>query len=478
MRHSVVRRALSVAAVLTVSAVGALSGVGPAAAATPSSDPVLTLEGLSPVAVAPAGTPGVAKTVQPNFSFRTSARKVNAPITLKIDISRLSRIARVSFSGNCTVDAGIATCEDQVTSDHLTPRSGLWGVTQMTVRARAGAALGAVADYGVSGTAEGATVVGATGSVEIGGPAFSQKKLVDHTGLEVGSTVREPVRFTNIGDRPASATEILLAASPGATFTKHYANCRYSMRPRDAEADLALCTIPGDVPVGQTDALSEPVRLRMRSTAYSTYLDTLVAPAGDPAFGAYVTGRTWKQGTGSALGLKVVKAGTASAAPAGAVSLPETGTHSDYRIAALSAVNTADFAVTGGSAHAAQGDTVTLTFGMVNNGPATIFDRSGSPMGVEMTPPPGTTVVSASRGCEPSVYDDPEVTAHGPYWCEASYLVPDGKRYDFSVTLRVDQVVPGALGSVSMGWGEEGGAGGRPAFDPDAADDVASLVLN
>jgi hypothetical protein len=60
--------------------------------------------------------------------------------------------------------------------------------------------------------------------------------------------------------------------------------------------------------------------------------------------------------------------------------------------------------------------------------------------------------------------------------CSESYLVPAGRTAQFSLTVRVDQVVPGAQGSVAMAWSPD--ASWRPPFDPNAADDSAALTLN
>jgi hypothetical protein len=273
--------------------------------------------------------------------------------------------------------------------------------------------------------------------------------LTNSSGLAVGSTVSEPLEFTNRGDRPAAAAQALLMASPGLAFADHYANCAYSSIPDDREAEEALCTFPGPIQLGEHVALATPVRLDVTPTAYATYLDAITAPMGDPSITALTADRTWTQGIGGTLGLTVLDPGQPTTAPVGKVSLQFTDGSSDYAVASLRAVNTAEFAVTGASAQAAQGATVEMNFSMADNGPATIFNRGGDGVGVTVTPPPGTTVMGSSANCWPSQSDNPEVTAHGPYACSAGYLIPAGQVTSFSLTLRVDSVVAGATGTIT-----------------------------
>ncbi|WUH88736.1 hypothetical protein OG900_38585 [Streptomyces sp. NBC_00433] len=461
--------ALSVAA-LTVAALGVLSGGTPAAADTTA--PVITLQHPATVAVPTAVATGVATTAQAYLVYTTDSGVLTGA-TITVDARKLARIADVSFPDECTVSNAIATCSEFFSAGG--PGELIAG-PQFTMTAHAGVAPGTTASYKITGMADSATFVGATGSVQIGGPAFNQVQPPEHTGLAVGSTVSEPVEFTNTGDRPAAAAQALLIASPGLTFAQHYANCRYSSVPDDREAEKALCTFDQPILIGERAALATPVDLNVTATALYTYLDTITAPKGDPLLKSELAGRTWTRGTGTTLKLQVLDPGQPSTAPVGKVSLPFADPNSDDRMTALQADNTADFSVSGATAQAAQGDTVPLDVSMTNNGPATLFDRSISDFGVMVTLPPGTTVVGSSANCHPETDDDPQAAAHGPYDCVDSYLEPAGHTAAFTVTVRVDQVIAGAQGSVAVLWGVDGG--GRPTYDPDVADDSAVLALN
>ncbi|WP_031522064.1 hypothetical protein [Streptomyces sp. NRRL F-5123] len=457
MKHSSKRRALALVAAVGAAAGLALTGVGPAQAAD---QPVIALQPVGPVAVSPATLTGVSKTAMPYLSFTTTANSLSTEATLTIDVTQLAQIADVSFSDNCTVVQHVASCGESFYFDDLSGVGSIGALTQMTVRAKADAPAGASASYTVSGTADSATIVGGQGTVEIGGPAYDEAQPKNLTDLAVGTTLSEGVRFTNRGDRAADGTQVLLWASPGIGFARHFANCEYSGGDQPMVAEMALCTIPGLVLPGETAALSPAVRLNVESTAYYTYMDAMIAPAGDTNIQQSAAGQQWTQGTGGQLTLKVITPGTANDAPSGTVSLTERGVHGNYRIAALQAANTADFSVSGASATAAEGDTVTLHLSMTNNGPATIFYRSGDIVGAaDIQLPPGTSLVSP---------------ANGTHCSDRTIISPAGEVTDCTVTVHVDQVIPGAQGSITMSWGQAG----HPAFDTDASDDTAPITLN
>ncbi|MYS21387.1 hypothetical protein GA0115240_12958 [Streptomyces sp. DvalAA-14] len=475
MKLPATRRTAALAtAALTTAAIGVLTGVTPATADT--TGPVITLQTPQPVAVGTAAATGTTTEVDISPLFTTDATSVNSQATLTIDARALAKIADVTFPDNCTVVKFVGTCSEWFYADDLPAGSLIGGETDLTVTARPGVAPGAAASYKVSGTADNATIVGGSGSVQIGGPAFSQAPLIDHTGLAVGSTVDEPLDFTNVGDRPAANAQLLLTASAGLTFAQHFANCKYSSLPDDKETEEALCTFAGPFQVGEHTTLASPVRLNVTSTAYYTYLDTYTAAQGDPYMKQQLAARTWKQGRGDTLALTVLDPGQPSTAPAGKIAPQFADGYTSSRITALRADNTADFAVTGATAQAAQGATAQLDFSLANNGPATIYYRSGDDFALTVTPPPGTTVTGSSANCEPEQQDDPVVTAHGPYLCRTGYFVPAGQVTAFSLTVRVDSVVPGAQGTAAIAWSPDGSY--RPPFDPDAADDSAPLTLN
>ncbi|MEE4546888.1 hypothetical protein V2S66_33600 [Streptomyces sp. V4-01] len=460
------------AAVLCAATLSTLAGAASAAA---TGEPVVTVDQPAVVAAATAAATGAAATVQPQLAVHTDATSPVIALVLTIDVRSLAKIADVTFSDNCTVAKSVATCEEYLVLQDQPPGSAISLSTQLSITARSGVAPGAAASYKVTGTAgDGASVVGTSGRVQIGGPAFDLAPGTDRSHLAVGTVVDEPVRFADTGDRPAAGVRVLVTASPGLAFARHYTNCSYSSLPDTRQAEMALCDFPGTFEVGEQAELATPVELRVTPAAYSTLVETLVAPKGDPELAQLTAGRTWKQGKGGTLALTVLDPGRPGTAPAGRIPLAhaEDGGHGSDQLTVLQADNTADFSVTGATAQAPQGTTVPLDFSLTDNGPATLFLLDGGTIHAEVVVPPGTTVVGSSPNCQPDA-DDPDTTAHGPYRCSAGYLAPAGRTVPFSLTLRVDTVIAGAQGSVAMDWGPY-----PHTFDPDPADDTALLTLN
>ncbi|MER6570784.1 hypothetical protein ABT288_32510 [Streptomyces sp. NPDC001093] len=467
------RRSLTGRAAVLISTAGLAAGLlGTAPAGAVTGRPVITLDTPAPVAL-----PAAPATADVSFDFQTKARNLQAyDATLTVDARGLSKIAKVTFSDNCTAKGLIATCSEMFESDS-SPTTHMGAETRLTLTPLKGAALGATGTYKVTGHSAHAQIVGGTGGVEVGGPSFGLDELTAHTGLKVGSTVSEPVRFTNVGNRPAKGVQVVLAASPGLDFADHYANCKYGY---NGTIHFAECYPKGAITIGETAALDAPVRLRVNSAALYTYLDTMTAPLGQPGWPAG-QGIKWTWGKGATLKLKVVKAGRKSSVPAGSVSLPQTGKVTDYRITSLQAHNTADFGVSGASAQAGQGKNATFAFHLSAGGPATLYDRSGGEgvPTVWVTLPPGTTAVGHSANCAPWQENNPTAQAHGPYVCGTSGIVlPKGQVTDFSLTLRVDEVTTHAKGGVQLVWGPDPAHSHRPVFDPNSHNDSATLTLN
>ncbi|MGW1054618.1 hypothetical protein ACWDBD_34155 [Streptomyces sp. NPDC001118] len=466
------RRSLAGPAAVFLTAAGLTAGLlGAAPAGAASVQPVITLDAPAPVAL-----PAAPATADVSFEFQTRTKNLKAyDTTLTVDARGLSKVAKVTFSDNCTAKGLVATCSEMFESGS-SPTTHIGSETRLTLTPLKGAALGATGTYQVTGRSAHAQVVGATGRVEVGGPSFGLDQLTDHTGLKVGSTVSEPVRFTNVGNRPAKGVQTVLALSPGLDFADHYANCKYG---NIGTAHYAECYPKGAINLGETAALAAPVRLRVNSAALFTYLDTMTTPLGGPS--GLGQGVKWTWGKGATLALKVVKAGRKSSAPAGSVSLPQTGNVTDYRITSLQARNTADFGVTGASAQAGVGKNATFAFRLSANGPATLFDRSGGDgvPTVWVTLPAGTTAVGHSANCSPWQLHNPTAEAHGPYICFPPGIeLPKGQVTKFSLTVRVDQSVPHAKGSVQLVWGPDPAHSQRPAFDPNGGNDSAALTLN
>ncbi|MEZ0068830.1 hypothetical protein ABIA32_004871 [Streptacidiphilus sp. MAP12-20] len=449
------RAATAFTAAAAVIAVGFLGGPEASAAAAATA-PVLSLDPVGPIALGPA-TP--ARTF---LMFHvTTGTVANVSATVKIDLRGLTGVAEVT-STSCTVSRQIATCTEILMSG----RPGyLAGGVSMTLSPAKGAKLGATGSYTVTGSAADVRIVGGSGSVTVGGPELRLAPFVRYTNLRVGSTVSEQVRFTNVGNRPSAGAQVLLTTAPGFAFDTHYRNCSYLMT---GAVPWAFCRFPGTIRLGESVALAAPVTLRVGSQALYGGLRAYVMPLGDPEWNGP---GGWRQGTGGVLGLKVLKAGRASSAPAGRVEVYQTFDNGAQNVQ-LIARNTADLGVWGATASGGRGSTVPVTVGIYNHGPADIY--SDGSLGLVFAAPPGTTVVKAPWGCGLADTSVPNV-----YACQftpdyaadpTGSTIMNGAKQSYTFRLRIDKVIRHATGGVSLfSW--------HP-FDPNPRNDHASVVLN
>ncbi|NUS27438.1 MAG: hypothetical protein HOV92_24860 [Streptomyces sp.] len=153
---------------------------------------------------------------------------------------------------------------------------------------------------------------------------------------------------------------------------------------------------------------------------------------------------------GPAPAVKLVEAQTAGAGSAQVVTVPVT------------AVNTADYQVTGDALRGGVGDTVTMKATFTNAGPAWVWPREGDPsVSVVITPPAGTSVVKRGQFCRAKA---------DTYVCGMRSL-DEGSQETYTFELKIDKRVAGAKGSVALS------SEARP-FDPDKANDRAAITLD
>ncbi|MFI9833897.1 hypothetical protein ACIHIX_40140 [Streptomyces sp. NPDC051913] len=153
---------------------------------------------------------------------------------------------------------------------------------------------------------------------------------------------------------------------------------------------------------------------------------------------------------GPAPAVKLVEAQTGVAGSAQVVTVPVT------------AVNTADYQVTGDALRGSVGDTVTMKATFTNAGPAWVWPREGDPsVSVVITPPAGTSVVKRGQFCRAKA---------DTYVCGMRSL-NEGSQETYTFELKIDKRVAGAEGSVALS------SEARP-FDPDKTNDRAAITLD
>ncbi|MFE2941472.1 hypothetical protein ACFXKG_20770 [Streptomyces sp. NPDC059255] len=370
---------------------------------------------------------------------------------LSIDVSDLAGVAEVTWPDNCTPSGTSAVCDVPVV-----PVIGGDYEDQvfLTVRAADGAEVGAQGRITYEATATGGPDGTLTAPHEsfdttltVGaGPDLAIEPVADIEDGRPGDERTIPFKVTNNGNRSANGFTVALYASYGLTDLTRYDACTYTTTDGNdfAPSTKAACTFDQVLAPGDSFALPEPLTVRLASHALNERLDIDVEP-GDGA--------------------------------------QDIDSQNDYEILQIGVENTADFSVTGDAVSGAVGETVTAELTFKNNGPAW-FGNLGSgdaAAQVRLIVPEGTTVTGVPSDCYPRTLDGgyyPKRTGAPRYDCDLQYWVLEDTQRTFAFSVRVDTVVPGATGAVSVhpAYGE---FGQYPFdFDPDLTNNRAVLAVN
>ncbi|MEU6815620.1 hypothetical protein [Streptomyces sp. NPDC046860] len=367
---------------------------------------------------------------------------------LTVDISGLAGVAEVAWPDNCAPSGTRAVCDVPVV-----PVIGgdFEDQVPLQVRAADGAEAGAQGRITYEATATG----GPDGTLTAPHDSFETTVTVGSgpdlaiapiPGIEQGRPGDErtiPFKVTNNGNESAHGFTVKLTASYGLTDLTRYSACTYTTADGDDYAPMkhVLCTFDRTLAPGESFELPAPLTVRLAPQALSERLDIDVEPAGGAE---------------------------------------DIDSRNGYEVVQLGAENTADFSVTGDAVSGGAGDTATVDLTFKNNGPAWLGNLgSGDPVAqVRFVVPDGTKVTGVPDGCYPRTLDGryyPQQTGAPRYDCELPYWVLEDTRRTFTFSVRIDTVVPGATGAVSIHppYGE------RPlGFDPDLTNNTATLAVN
>ncbi|MFE4641020.1 hypothetical protein [Streptomyces sp. NPDC056730] len=370
---------------------------------------------------------------------------------LSVDVSDLAGVAEVTWPDNCTPSGAAAVCTIPVVpvigSDYEDQVS-------LTVRAADGAEVGAQGRITYEATATGGPDGTLTApresfstTVTVGaGPDLAIDPVADIEDGQPGDERTIPFKVTNQGNRSANGLTVKLYVSYGLTDLTRYDACAYPPTDGDDYPPLntVVCTFDQVLAPGDSFELPEPLTVRLAPYALKERLDIGVEP-GDGA--------------------------------------QDIDSQNDYTALQLRAVNTVDFSVAGDAISGAAGETATAELTFKNNGPAWLGNLgSGDPVAeVRLIVPEGTTVTGVPSDCYPRTVDGgyyPKQTGAPRYDCSLPHWVLEDTRHTFAFSVRVDTVVPGATGAVSIhpAFGE---FGEYPFdFDPDLANNTAVLTVN
>ena len=370
---------------------------------------------------------------------------------LIVDVSDLAGVAEVTWPDNCTPSGTSALCDIPVV-----PAIGGDYEDQvfLTVHAADSAEVGAQGRITYEATATGgpdgsltAPDQSFTTTLTVGaGPDLAIDPVADIEDGQPGDERTIPFKVTNMGNESANGFTVKLYASYGLTDLTRYDACTYTTTTGNdyAPSNKALCTFDQVLAPGDTFELPVPLTVRLAPHALNERLDIDVDPGG------------------------------------GAQDLDS---ENDYTVLQIGADNTADFSVTGDTISGAAGETATAELTFKNNGPAWFGNLgSGDPVAtVRLIVPEGAKVTGVPSGCSPRTlvggyYENR--TGAPRYDCSLRYWVLEDTQRTFAFSVRVDTVVPGAAGAVSIHppFGE---FGEYPFdFDPDLTNNTAVLAAN
>ncbi|MBW3361238.1 LPXTG cell wall anchor domain-containing protein [Streptomyces microflavus] len=287
-------------------------------------------------------------------------------------------------------------------------------------------------------------------------PDLGVRGLTPVTGITPGSGFGLPVSLLNKGTEELPKAYVTYSFSSGLATAETYSNCLYSTigsYDEMPERHRAVCTVDQPLKPGVLYGTEKPIGLKAGANAlYDTAGLGLWASPPGPDDG----GETDPvPGTGAPLTL--VERGEATEADRAAHA--ESGARTD-----VTAVNTADYALTGAELKGKVGDKVTAQVKFTNKGPAWVYRELGTgAASVDVRIPAGTTVTKANGYCS-------KVTKTH-YRCGTSQSWVDeegGETYSF--VLRIDKAVGRTTGKVSFG-------GQSRPFDRNPANDTAEIVV-
>ncbi|MFD4561398.1 LPXTG cell wall anchor domain-containing protein [Streptomyces sp. NPDC058469] len=446
----------------------ALAPGSAAVAASPSPLPTqayATIEADKQLNVGPA-----AQSVHVGWMFYDGGANVPVPTnqTLVIDARDLAGIASVAVDDpRCTAAGQVLTCVDK--DDSQQP------YVDFTVRADAGAALGATGTLKYTVSAEHGTGATAEAKVVVGVPDLVVGKVPDVTHAKIGSRIELPLQLRNTGDLATDRRIMLRWESLGGlVFDRKFSNCTYGDGDDPVEPGSqasVTCVFTAPVAAGATVELSSPLTATVGEhvlTAVTDYSAELLKPGVQPGGGIY-------PGTGPELTL-VPASGAGDGFESGA-----TGRVS------VSADSSADLAATAAVTPRRTAGEWTLTLNAVNHGPASAYGIGDKAVAlVDVVLPKGTVATgNAFEEGEDTPYGEcflwvsdtrtaPFAAGHRHYVCPVPRGIAAGKSQLFVLWVKPAKDYDDAKGTATV----RPGPAGIPLHDPNAANDSVTFAFD
>jgi LPXTG-motif cell wall-anchored protein len=425
--------------------------------------------GTTAITIGGPGSPGKAF-----VAFASGHNAINPKAVF--DVSKLAGVATAELPDTCTTATTTVTCP-------IGGGAGSFDDTVMLIlHPVTGVAAGAVGTITVSASADNAKGLehSATVTIADGIDLIGTTGESDRGHAKPGDKVGVPVTFANVGNKTAVGFQFTFVFDHG-LVPDTFDNCQYF---DDRTLHIAVCTLddsdatvaPGEeVSTQDFGATVTPDALGFERGSF--IVDGLAESDGLPAAVKLQRRAT----TGKVL--HTVKKGTRVTPKA---AKPTDLDHSDNIGAAFwDVINTFDRATSGDSKSGTVGDTVNVTIGVKNNGPAALHaTHTAEPVLVYVfTVPTGTVTVSVPKTCDGLAKnaDGTVVGVEGKpgldmYLCRTPEdFLGVGASSTVQFGLKIDVVTPNATGTVSLD--DPLSAEPLPA-DANPANDKALVVIN
>lgn len=369
------------------------------------------------------------------------------------DLAGVVEVAEDSPVGFCTAPtAGELHCALPWELD--LDEHGTVGTFGLLLTATAEAAIGAEGQLRVTFAADGFDPVSHSARIRVG---EAVDLATDGESTEVsaapGAAFTAPLTVRNAGETTIQGAHAVFFNDYAIRATERFSNCTYT------GDQLRSCRFDQPLAAGHGYTAELPYTLRADTWApgheygeiswmtgaefedYVAYLTSQGADLGEP-------------GDGGVLTLAEVEGFQAQDAQADT----DPYNNSASVIVVVTGENRADLAALGDTVAGAAGELVTVTPGLVNEGPAVVDQRrSGSPVtNIRVTVPTGTTAVAVPDNCVPVDGDGgPNGDLAGEpgartYQCYSTPFIAVHERQTLEFTLRIDEVIADAAGSVEI----------------------------
>jgi hypothetical protein len=379
---------------------------------------------------------------------------------------QLSDLAGVALAdgdgvGNCTSEsARKLVCEDQLGMS-IGP-DGMVGYFTALLKADKTAKAGTEGTVTATFSAEGIAPITETAAVKVSegvdlaaGPGVILKK-------EPGASFDVPLVVRNAGQVVAEGASVIFNRDHAFETTQQFSNCFYR------SGQLTACTFDQALQPGTTYRGAMPYKLRAATYApgvSANELQWLTPGELEDQEALLIKNGLDGFGTAGSGGVLKLTAQTSAQARQG-----DTNPDNNWSTVEVHATgkNGTDLVAVGDTKAGAAGDVVTATVGVRNAGPATLdFGRAGESVArIKISVPAGAAVVSVPEGCDKD---------GASYVCFTGTLLVAGDSQTYDFGLRIDRVVPDAIGAVVV---NEPCECSQFSKDLDMANNKSAIVLN